>query len=306
MARVTVLLTCYNHLAYLPACIEGIANQTFKDFEVIALDDGSKDGTREYLSQLQVSFPLKIVFNEENLGTYETLNVGLRLATSEFIAVLNDDDLWSPEKLAKQVALMDNHPEVGVVHTDGYFIDAEGIERKDSPLGFSWPRFTTGDTLPALIYENKIIASAALIRKSCFDQVGEFNPKYFGSGDWEMWFRIAEHHQFGFVAEPLTMYRVHGENASHKLERIWRDDAMLRTWIAMRLPIHKNRFKSPSHNQARSHNFACLGTVLTLIGEATLGRKAYAQSLRINPFRFKSWLRLFATFLPNRFFRKLL
>lgn len=306
MARVTVLLTCYNHLTFLPDCIEGLRSQTYTDFEVIALDDGSMDGSREYLSNLRVPFPLRVVFNEKNLGTYETLNVGLRMANSEFIAVLNDDDLWAPEKLAKQVALMDARSEIGIVHTDGFFIDGEGKERKDSPLGFAWPRFSKGDLLPALVYENKIIASAALVRKACFEKVGEFNANYFGSGDWEMWFRIAEHYDFGFVAEPLTMYRVHGENASHKLERIWRDDAKLRAWIAERLPHQSARFTNPSFSEAFSHNQACLGTVLTLNGDAVAGRRAYLASLKYNPLRFKSWLRLFATFLPKRIFRRLL
>ena len=138
--------------------------------------------------------------------------------------VLNDDDVWLPEKLERQVALLDAHEEVGLVHTGGYFIDGEGKRTEGNPLGFRFPTFETGDILRGLVYENKIIASAALMRRVCFERVGPFNPSYFGSGDWEMWWRICERYAAGFVDEPLTLYRVHGANASHKLNARIRHD----------------------------------------------------------------------------------
>lgn len=304
MPRVSVLLTCYKHLAYLPAAVQSLRDQTFTDYEVIALDDGSTDGSREWLTQ---NLPeTKLVFNDQNLGTYATLNVGLSHATGEFIAVFNDDDLWAPTKLERQVERLDADPQIGLVHTDGYFIDGHGVVRTDSPLGFDFPRTETGDVLLALVYANKIIASAVLARRQCFDDLGGFNPDYFGSGDWEMWYRIAEHWQVAYVPEPLTMYRVHGANASHKLERIWKDDQKLREWIAPRLQTYQNRFEPQELALAEAHNWACLGTVRTLNGDPAAGREAYRRSLQINPRRWKSRLRLAATHLPPKLFRKLL
>ncbi|MGV3617650.1 MAG: glycosyltransferase family 2 protein [Fimbriimonas sp.] len=303
MPRVTVLLTCYNHIRYLPEALEGVRKQTFRDFEIIAIDDGSKDGTREWLAQ---QADIRCVFNEENLGTYETLNVGLRLAQGEFVAILNDDDVWLPEKLARQVALLDANPQVGLVHTGGHFIDGEGKRTEGNPLGFAFPTFETGDILLGLVYENKIIASAALARRACFDAVGPFNREYFGSGDWEMWFRIAERWHVGFVADPLTLYRVHGANASHKLERIWRDDEKLREWIANRLDAAEGRFAKDDMRRARAFNQAALGTVKTLNGDPSAGRRAYGRSLRLQPSRWKTYVRWLATFLPQSTFRKLL
>lgn len=301
--RVSILLTSYNHIRYLPAALDGVRAQTFQDYEIIAIDDGSTDGTREWL---QEQTGIRCVFNEWNLGTYETLNVGLRLAKGDLIAVLNDDDLWMPEKLQRQVELLDAHPEVGLVHTGGYFIDGEGNRTEGNPLGFAFPRFETGDILLGLVYENKIIASAALARRECFDQLGGFNPRYFGSGDWEMWFRIAEQWHVGFVDEPLTMYRVHGANASHKLERIWRDDEMLREWMSRRLENEEGRFPPNELRRARAFNQAALGTVKTLNGNPAAGRAAYSQSIRLDPLRWKSYARYLATYLPPATFRKLL
>lgn len=303
MPRVTVLLTCYNHFRYLPEALEGVRKQTFRDFEIIAIDDGSKDETREWLAKQP---DVRCVFNEQNLGTYETLNVGLRLARGEFIAVLNDDDVWLPNKLARQVELLDGHPGVGLVHTGGHFIDGEGKRTEGNPLGFAFPTFETGDILLGLVYENKIIASAALARRACFDELGGFNRTYFGSGDWEMWFRIAERWHVGFVDEPLTLYRVHGANASHKLERIWRDDEKLREWIADELPEYAGRFSQMDYQRAVAFNQAALGTVKTLNGDPVGGRRAYARSIRLNPSRWKSYVRWLATFLPAETFRRLL
>ena len=299
MPRVTVLLTCYNHRRYLPAAVEGLRSQTFQDFETIALDDGSSDGSREWLAEQK---DLRRVFNATNLGTYGTLNEGLRLTDSELVAVLNDDDVWLPEKLERQVSLLDAHPEVGLVHTGGHFIDGEGNRTEGNPLGFRFPTFETGDILRGLVFENKIIASAALARRECFERVGEFNPSYFGSGDWEMWWRICERYAAGFVDAPLTLYRVHGANASHKLERIWRDDERLREFFAERIDALDGRID----REAAAFNQAALGTVRMLNGKTIEARAAYRESLRLNSRRPQTLLRLMATSLGREGFKKTL
>lgn len=304
MARVSILFTCYNHIDYLPAAYQSILDQTFTDYEIIALDDGSTDGTREWLTQHATK--AKLVFNEQNLGTYGSLNEGLKLAQGEFIAIFNDDDLWAREKLSRQVDMMERFPRVGLVHTDGYFIDGKGEVRTDSPLGFDFPRTETGDVLLDLIYANKIIASAVLARRACFEDLGGFNEAFFGSGDWEMWYRIAEKWQVGYLNDALTMYRVHGANASHKLSKIWQDDQKLREWIVPRIAGYNDRFSQADLDRAAAHNWACLGTVLTLNGSPEKGRDAYRESLKMMPGRLKSRIRYLATYLPPGIFRRLL
>lgn len=304
MPQVSVLLTCFNHIRYLPACVESVRGQTFRDFEIVAIDDGSTDGTRDWLTQQP---DIRTIFNRSNLGTYATLNVGLEAASGEFVAVLNDDDLWAPEKLEHQVRVLQDRPNVALVHTGGGFIDGSGAPLEGNPLGFRFPTFETGDILLGLVYENKIIASAALARRNTLRDLGGFNSAYFGSGDWEMWFRVAEQGPVAFVDRPLTSYRVHGENASHKLERIWRDDEMLREWIVQRLDqLPEGRFAADDLRRAKAFNLAALGTVRTLNGRAAAGREAYRASIELAPKRVKSYLRWAATFLPRKVFRRLL
>jgi len=190
------------------------------------------------------------------------------------------------------------------VHTCGHFIDGDGTRTEGNPLGFRFPTFETGDVLLGLVYENKIIASAAMARRECFERVGFFDPTYFGSGDWQMWFRISEEYLAGFVNEPLTMYRVHGANASHKLDRIWLDDQSLREWMLDRLDRLENRFPPSDVRKAKAFNLAALGTVRALNGYPAQARSAFAASLQHAPTRLKTYLRYATTFLPQDWIRK--
>ena len=303
MARVSVLLTCYNHLKFLPQALDSVRAQSYRDFEVLAIDDGSTDGTREWLAQQK---EIRTVFNVRNLGTYGALNEALEHTSGELVAILNDDDVWLPEKLEKQVQLLDSDPQGGIVHTGGKFIDGEGKETPGNPLGFRFPTFKTGDILLGLVYENKIIASAALVRRECFERLGGFDHDYFGSGDWQMWYRIAEAYWAGFVVEPLTLYRVHGANASHKLDRIWQDDQRLREWMLTREETLQSRFTPGEVRAAAAFNWAALGTVQTLNGDPAAGRRAYVESIKRSPLRLKSYLRWLATYLPREQFKRTL
>ena len=309
MPRVSIILTCYNHLVHLKIAMDCIKSQTFTDYEIIALDDGSTDGTREWLTELKENepgLPLKLIFNEENIGTYGTLNKGIEVMEGDLFAEFNDDDIWAPEKLEKQVAMIDSNPKIGLVHTAGYFIDGDGNELEVNPLGFVWPRTSTGDVLLELIPYNKIIASSVLARRECFEKVGKFNTDYFGSGDWEMWFRIAEEYHVGHIDEPLTLYRVHAGSASLFTDKIAEDDRRIREWMVPRFDSYADRgWPRGLLRSIQAHHWACLGTVRTWEGDVKGGRAAYIESLKRMPWRMKSVLRLIATFLPRKVFRAL-
>lgn len=303
---VSILFTCYNHLAFIQEAWQSILDQTYPHWEVIALDDGSTDGTREWLSSLDHP-QLKVVFNEENLGTYGTLNRGLSEAKGEFIAVFNDDDLWAPEKLASQIDLLKERTDVGLVHTNGHFIDGKGQKIEGEPLGFKFPRTETGDLLLDLVYANKIIASAVLARRECFAK-GGFDTSFFGSGDWDMWLRISLDWKVGFIDKPQTFYRVHGGNASHKLKRIWEDDYRLRRRLVLTLRdlarTNRDRFAPTTFKAALAHNYACLGTVACLTGRKKEGRISYGRSISENPKRVQNYARWLLTFMPQSWWEK--
>jgi glycosyltransferase involved in cell wall biosynthesis len=296
---VSVLIPSYNHARFLPAALQSVFDQTFTDYEIVVVDDGSTDGSVELLQQYGERIRL---FTQPNRGTYPTLNRCIAESKGRYLAILNSDDLWAPTKLEKQVAVLEAQLQVGLVHTDGRFIDGEGNILEGNPLGFEWPRTPSGNIIEALVRCNKIIASSVLIRRECFERLGGFREDLFGSGDWEMWFRVALEYDIAFIDEPLTFYRVHGANASFQHRRVYEDDVRVREET-----IHANearlwqRANDPrAMRLALAHSYACLGTEYALLGERRKARRAYLHSLRLYPLRIKSLLRLALTFLPIR------
>jgi len=295
--KVSVLIPSYNHARFLPAALHSVFAQTYTDYEIVVVDDGSTDGSVELLRSYGDRIRL---YTQSNRGTYPTLNRCIAESRGQYLAILNSDDLWAPIKLEKQVAMLDSHPQVGLVHTDGYFIDAEGRILPGNPLGFEWPRTPTGNIIEALVRHNKIIASSVMIRRECFERLGGFREDLFGSGDWEMWFRVALEYDIGYIDEPLTMYRVHGANASFHHRRVYEDDVKVRTETihACESRLWQRANDPKAMRLALAHSYACLGTEYALLGDRKRARHAYLQSLKLYPLRFKSLLRLALTYLP--------
>ncbi len=292
MPKVSILLTTYNHLAHLPACLASVRAQTFRDYEILALDDGSTDGTREWL---QANAPeAKLLFHAENLGTYASLNRGLDHAQGAYVAILNDDDLWAPQKLESQLAQLESHPEFTFSHTGGGFIGPEGEPVQNNPLGFPFPNDPSGDLLPGLIERNRVIASSALIPRA---RLQPFDPSFYGCGDWHQWLRLARQGPIGFVSEPLTFYRVHPGNAALNHQKMFEDSRRIREWIAG----WESEYAAdprPALRRAFALNWAALGVERAWLGDRRGARTAYTQSVRRAPWRLKTWARLIRSGLP--------
>lgn len=303
MPKVSILLTCFNHFDYLAKAVASIRSQTFRDYEVLALDDGSTDGSREWIAEQRDLVP---VFQAENLGTYGNLNVGLERAGGEYVAILNDDDYWAPTKLEMQVATLDVHPKAGLVHTSGWFVDNGGNRVDGAPIGYPWPEASSGQILHELAAKNCIITSSAMFRRSLVTEIGAFDPQFWGCGDWHMWLRVAEVSEIIRLPDHLTFYRIHGGMASHAVAKMDDDSRRIREWLAERWPSYEGRFGATAElTAAKAHNLACLGTERMWVGDVSGGRKAYWESLKVNPFRLKSALRLALSWLPLRAFRTL-
>ncbi|MES1228200.1 MAG: glycosyltransferase, partial [Armatimonadota bacterium] len=280
MPKVSILLTCYNHLEYLQEALDGVTSQTFTDWEIIAIDDGSKDGTREWLSASSV--PMTRIFNEKNLGSYGSLNKALAAATGDYIAVLNDDDVWLPRKLELQVEAMESSTRVGLVHTFGKFIDGQSSPVLDpKPLGFTFPRTGNGDVLASLVHYNKVINSSALVRREAFEKVGDWDAAFYGCGDWHLWLRIAREYEVRYIDEELTLYRVHETNACRDEDKMNDDSRRIREWIAT---WDASEFASrPDVVDALAVNMASLGTERMWKGDRQGARRAYLGSIKIRP-----------------------
>ncbi|MCS6830420.1 MAG: glycosyltransferase [bacterium] len=290
MSLVSVVLTSYNHAVYLPQAIESALGQTLGDLEIVAIDDASTDGSQHVLQRY--AHRVMVVLHETNRGTYATLNEGIALTSAPYIAILNSDDVWLPEKLQRQLAVMESNARIGLVHTGFRIIDAEGNLIQGNPLGIRFHPNPQGDLLAELLARNLFITSSVMIRRECLHRCGVFEEHLFGMGDWDLWLRIAEHYTIGYVPEPLTLYRLHTRNTMYQSERMLADDLWIHEQrIRKRIP---ELMKHDGWRMRRAIGIAlaALGVIYSRMEQRDKAFEAFVQSLRYYPWRLKTWLRL--------------
>jgi glycosyltransferase involved in cell wall biosynthesis len=214
MPKVSVIIPAYNAMTYLPATMESLLQQTFTDFEVLVIDDGSSDNTAAWVTQIR-SRRVQLI-SQPNQGMCAARNQGIALAQGEYIAFLDADDLWHPTKLAKQVSCLDDRPEVGLVYTWTALIDRLG-----KPTGRIFASHAESDVWQQLVQRNITESgSSPMVRRCCFETVGVFDPNLPHAGDWDMCLRIAARYPFQVIKEPLVYYRQYSNSMSKNWQRV--------------------------------------------------------------------------------------
>jgi glycosyltransferase involved in cell wall biosynthesis len=203
--RVTALIPTYDSGKYICDAVDSVLAQTFPAHEIIVVDDGSTDCTREVLAKYKTK--IKYI-RQVNAGPPAARNTGIARATGEFIALLDSDDLWVPQKLKLQMNYIDRHPECGLVYTDMKTFDDTGIIEESVKVSRNLT-LPSGRIFPQMFVETLFQTSAVLIRKSCIDRVGGFDTSLRMGDDYEFFLRIARHYELGYVDEPLVLYRQH-------------------------------------------------------------------------------------------------
>jgi glycosyltransferase involved in cell wall biosynthesis len=209
--RVTIVIPAWNAAPTLPETLDSVFRQTFTDYEVVVVDDGSTDGTADLLGRYGDRVRVLTKPNEGRPST--TRNLGVRAARGELIAFLDADDRWQPEKLARQVALFDRNPALGLVYSAVTVIDGEG-----QPLRVArCPAAGRGRAYAILSTRNFIVGSSAMARRTAIESAGYYDESLTSAENWDLWIRIARDWEIDFVPEPLTDYRVHPGNRSARV-----------------------------------------------------------------------------------------
>ena len=199
---VSVVIPNYNCAAFLPDALESVFAQTYPHVEILVVDDGSTDDSLQVLEQYADRVR---VFRQPNGGVSAARNHGIRESRGELVAFLDADDLWNPEKLARQVPLFDR-PEVGLVYCAVEYIDEAGKSLGTNRTG------RRGRVLRSIaLLEGTIVlagGSTAVVRRECFDRAGGFDLEMSTAADWDMWRRVACHYEIDVVREPLMKYRL--------------------------------------------------------------------------------------------------
>ncbi|MBW4507525.1 MAG: glycosyltransferase [Scytonematopsis contorta HA4267-MV1] len=216
MVKVSIVIPAYNAMTYLPTTIESVFSQSFNDYEMIIVDDGSSDNTLEWVNK--ITDARVRVISQANQGASWARNAGIEHSQGEYIAFLDADDIWHPSKLEKQVDCLDAHPEVGLVYTWTELIDSKGLS-----TGRVFFNNDEGNIWQVLTQHNIIeCGSVAMVRRACFEKVGLFDLNLSRSyvEDWDMWLRIATCYPFKVVKEALVFYRQHTNSSSKNWKAI--------------------------------------------------------------------------------------
>ena len=223
--KISVVIPTYNHSRWLPESIESALNQTLKPHEIIVVDDGSKDNTREVVAR----YPVTYVF-QENAGLSAARNRGIEEATGDWIALLDADDYWLPQKLELQAAAIRDE---GFCYCATTQFDATGRTAS--------PEYHGSEEIYAILRRrNTIDPSAVMIRRDVIRQIGGFNRSMPAGEDWEAWLRLSLVCKFVGIPQRLLMYRVTGTGMSANPEIFLRStDAIVAAGTAGLPPLRR-------------------------------------------------------------------
>lgn len=207
MKRVSVLIPLYNCEKTVRRSMMSVKNQTYQDMEVIAVDNNCTDGTISIVEEFRKSLDIKVI-KCTIPGITPALNEGLRHCSGEFVARLDGDDFWYPEKLEKQIAFLDENPTVGVVGTQIRLLDMEGNVEEEGTMGrkVNYPADNQQIKSFLLYGQNPICHPSVVVRRGLFSYVGGYEHIFPKAEDLHLWLKLFPHTKFSNIDEVLVDY----------------------------------------------------------------------------------------------------
>lgn len=210
MPLITVSMTSYNHAKYLPEAIESVLNQTFRDFELIIIDDASQDQSRSLIdTYAQKDDRIRAIFHDKNQGIAFTANQGMAAAKGKYITFIDSDDVWMPEKLQSQLDILTRDENL-VVWSEGLIIDEAGAPTGETftQINHSSEREKSGNIFEDLLQGNHILGSSMIFKRENLKGI-HFDDRFRYLNDYQFYVDLAHLYKFWFIQEPLVYYRVH-------------------------------------------------------------------------------------------------
>ena len=205
MPKVSVIMPAYNNAGYIQEAVESVLAQTWPDWELIVVDDGSTDDTARVLRRFEGV--IRYIY-QENRGSAGARNTGIRASSGQFIAFLDGDDLWMPEFLAVQVQAFQEAPDMEVMYSWWCYIDEDGHQLPEQGVYRG-----KGQLLKEFALRNLFPVITALVPRQCINRVGLFDQSLRTREDWDFWLRMAQAgYRFGFSPRVLAKYRIHESN----------------------------------------------------------------------------------------------
>ena len=207
---VSIVIPAYNAAKYIGETLESVRAQTFRDYEIIVVDDGSRDNSIGAAAR----FGGVICTRQSNRGAAAARNIGIHLARGKYVAFLDADDLWLPRKLEKQMAYCEANPGTQWIYSDALVFDSY-TDRVVCRIG-NRVQLHQGDVLHPLLLRSFIPSATPVVKRDVLYETGLFNesPDRRMAEDWCLWLRLARRHPLALIDEPLARIRLHGENSS--------------------------------------------------------------------------------------------
>ena len=291
MAVISVITPTYNRARFLPAAVASVLSQTFGDFELIIVDDGSEDNTPDVLKPFLADRRVRYVY-QENQGQSHARNLALKQATGDFIAFLDSDDVWAPDKLEKQLAVFRANSEVDIVHGDEAIINEQG-----SVVSLQNMRRYSGRITRYLLADNSVSITTALVRRRCFDEMGGFDTSVGVADDYELWLRFSARYCYQYEPGIVASYRVMADQiSSDKRRRYAANERIIQQFLA-----RYGEVLSPGERRWGLARFYCRkARYFASAGERGKAVGAIAGALHNAPLDSVVWRALYRVAVPRR------
>jgi glycosyltransferase involved in cell wall biosynthesis len=287
---VSIIIPTKNRAHYLVAAIESVLNQSFRDFELLIIDGASIDNTQSVVASFSDS-RIRYFRQEIDTGVSAARNFGIVNSTGEFIAFLDDDDMWLPEKLHRQLKTLQNNEDVGLIYSASYFC----LFKKGKIKQVFRPKMI--HAYPKILERNYIgNCSEVLIRRKCFDVAGFFDEDLPAAEDWDMWIRLSRKSKFCCLDEPSVIYRLHKKRLSKNPDFKIEAAKMIYRKLLPDLGSLPNR-KTVLQNQ-----YFMLGLFLIQCEKNKEARVAFYNAVSINPRFVNGYVRLLLTFFGTNLY----
>ena len=236
MRNVSVVLTCYNGSRWISRAIESILTQTYEDFELVIIDDGSTDNSKEIVASHLCDERVRYIY-QENRGFSAAVNRGIKESNGDLIGFIGQDDQWMPNKLELQIRYLSEHKDVDLVHSNYCSIDSEGriVGVRDVKV----PKFSSKRKVVEQLFLNNFIGfETVLVKRKCFDELGFFDDRMVGYSDHDMWLRVAGSFNIGYLDLPLVKKRQHESPLSKvRVEDVLKDEFLMTKKAIDRYPF---------------------------------------------------------------------
>ena len=280
---VSVILPTYNCAAFLPHSIGSILAQTYNSYEIIVVDDGSTDNTKEVLYPFMQR--IKYILLEQNKGLPTARNIGILSAQGKYIAFIDADDLWLPEKLQTDIEYFETHPEVSMVYSKHLNIDQNGRMLDEA----SQKRLPSGNIFTQLFSEqNFIITSSVVVRKEIFETTGLFYEQLSNCQDWDMWLRIAFYFKVGGINTPLVKYRHNPHSLSKNRNNVLKYQKMVIDKIYSNFKDKENGINEKLYKKRLASHYAKVGRYYLRMGDKNRANENFGLSLKNDPLNLRS------------------